>query len=250
MPTSCGATSCASVPRVGVSAHSRGSWRSCHRACPRRCSSCCTRRPTPRAHCPTSWRARPIGQRRWRSTARSSSTGALSSPRRITTSRSSTVASHWTTAPRRNRVRPAVDVLFRSAAASCGARVIGVVLTGHLADGSSGARAIKRAGGVLVVQSPYDAEAPSMPQSAIEAATPDYVVPLAAMGELLRALVGTLAPRIEVPEASIQGDGHAHERGTAPSSTAHSASSIASSSPCEPETPANDVQSTGPRIRR
>jgi len=152
--------------------------------------------------------------------------------------------------PLENRVRPAVDVLFRSAAASCGARVIGVVLTGHLGDGSSGARAIKRAGGLLVVQSPDDAEAPSMPQSAISAAAPDYVVPLAAMGELLCALVGTLAPRIEVPETSIQGDGHALEGGTAQSSRAHSASSIASSSPCEPEAPANDVQSRGHVVRR
>jgi two-component system, chemotaxis family, protein-glutamate methylesterase/glutaminase len=102
--------------------------------------------------------------------------------------------------PPENRVRPAVDTLFRSAALCCGARVIGIVLTGHLSDGSAGALAIKRAGGLVVAQAPEDAEAPSMPCAAIETASPDHVVPLAAMGELLRALVGTTAPLIDVPE--------------------------------------------------
>lgn len=102
--------------------------------------------------------------------------------------------------PLENRVRPAVDVLFRSAAAWCGARVIGVVLTGHLSDGSAGARAIKRTGGVVIAQSPDDAESPSMPRATIAIAHPDHVVPLEEMGALLRTIVGTRATAMAVPD--------------------------------------------------
>jgi two-component system, chemotaxis family, protein-glutamate methylesterase/glutaminase len=102
--------------------------------------------------------------------------------------------------PPENRVRPAVDTLFRSAAAWCGARCIGVVLTGHLSDGSAGARAIKRTGGVVIAQSPDDAESPSMPRATIELAAPDHVVPLAEMGEVLARVVGTRAPFVPMPD--------------------------------------------------
>jgi two-component system chemotaxis response regulator CheB len=92
--------------------------------------------------------------------------------------------------PRENRARPAVDPLFRSAAACCGARVIGVVLTGYLDDGASGLAAVKACGGLAIVQDPEDAAYPDMPQSAIEAAGPDHVVPLNRIGPLLRQLAG------------------------------------------------------------
>ncbi|ACO47446.1 chemotaxis protein CheB [Deinococcus deserti] len=91
--------------------------------------------------------------------------------------------------PRENRSRPAIDVLFRSAAVEAGSRVIGVVLTGNLDDGTSGLHVIKQAGGLAVVQDPDDAEFASMPRSALNAVKVDHVAPLSELGALLASLV-------------------------------------------------------------
>jgi two-component system chemotaxis response regulator CheB len=101
-----------------------------------------------------------------------------------------------THAPRENRVRPAADVLFRSAARAYGARVIGVVLSGTDGDGTSGLDAIRLHGGVTIAQDPADAAFPSMPASAIEQVGVQYVRPVAAIPALLVDLVtGTLGTR-------------------------------------------------------
>lgn len=86
--------------------------------------------------------------------------------------------------------RPSVDVLFESAAAVFGAGLIGIVLTGANYDGARGVQAIKRRGGMVVVQDPEDAETPQMPQAALAAVTPDHVVPLGGMAALLMRLAG------------------------------------------------------------
>lgn len=87
--------------------------------------------------------------------------------------------------PRENGVRPAIDPLFRSAARSYGARLIGGVLSGTLDDGTAGLAAIHAAGGVTFAQDPEDAISPGMPESAIENVPIDHVVRADEIGDLL-----------------------------------------------------------------
>ncbi|MBV9567084.1 MAG: chemotaxis protein CheB, partial [Hyphomicrobiales bacterium] len=96
---------------------------------------------------------------------------------------------HLGSGPRENHARPAIDPLFRSAASCCGARAIGVVLTGTLGDGASGLQALKRSGGITVVQDPSDAAFPEMPATALSRSQPDHVTSLKSMPSLLQNLV-------------------------------------------------------------
>lgn len=91
--------------------------------------------------------------------------------------------------PRENMARPAIDPLFRSAAAAFGPRVIGVVLSGLLNDGASGLEAIKRCGGLAIVQDPDDAVAAEMPRSALKATEVDYAIESVRIGDVLSDLV-------------------------------------------------------------
>lgn len=90
-----------------------------------------------------------------------------------------------TKGPKENRFRPAVDPLFRSAAYEYGSRVIGVVLSGALDDGTAGLWRIKANGGITVVQDPADAEVPSMPENALREVEVDHCVRIDELADLL-----------------------------------------------------------------
>ena len=108
---------------------------------------------------------------------------------------------HVRRGPRENGSRPAIDPLFRSAAASCTTRVIGVLLTGMLNDGTSGLQAIKRCGGLTIVQDPSDAAYGEMPRSALRHVAVDHVLPLHEIPAILAALaLQARPPPGEVPD--------------------------------------------------
>lgn len=95
--------------------------------------------------------------------------------------------------PQENRFRPAIDALFRSAARTYGPRVVGVILTGYLDDGTVGLQAVKKRGGVAVVQDPNEAEYPSMVKSALRYVKVDHCIPLAEIPNLLVRLASVPA---------------------------------------------------------
>ena len=81
--------------------------------------------------------------------------------------------------------RPSIDLLFESAAEAYRKRVVGVVLTGASRDGALGCQAIKRHGGVVLVQDPSTAESRVMPGAAIEVGAADRVLTLPQLAQAL-----------------------------------------------------------------
>ena len=98
--------------------------------------------------------------------------------------------------PKEHSTRPAVDPLFRSAAANYGKRVVGMLLTGAGEDGVSGLIAISQAAGVTLAQDPDDAYMPYMPINAMRFDDVVGVFPLRDLAAVVTALVKgqSLAP--------------------------------------------------------
>lgn len=129
---------------------------------------------------------------------------------------------HVRKGPRENGHRPAVDPLFRSAAAYYGPRAIGVILSGALHDGTYGLFSIKSMGGLAVVQDPGDALYEGMPASAMDYVDVDYAVPAHDLGPLLARVVSEQADpgagppgpqmhrEVEVPQGEDPGSGGGH----------------------------------------
>ena len=98
--------------------------------------------------------------------------------------------------PKENRFRPSIDALFRSAAYAYESRVIGIVLSGALDDGTSGLWSIKRFGGTAIIQEPAEATFPEMPLNAMDYVEIDHILPVEKMGELLATLTTEPAQKI------------------------------------------------------
>lgn len=84
--------------------------------------------------------------------------------------------------------RPAIDMLFDSAADAYGPDLVGVLMTGANEDGAKGLAAIKRQGGLTIVQDPAEARMPTMPLAALKLQQPDHILSLNGIGSLLAKL--------------------------------------------------------------
>lgn len=106
-----------------------------------------------------------------------------------------------------HRYRPAIDPLLHSAARTCGARVVAVVLSGQLRDGADGAAAVAAAGGTVLVQDPADARSPGMPRATLDQVPDATAWPAAKLGpaiaDLLEVPAGDLPPRVRDPAGGI-----------------------------------------------
>jgi two-component system chemotaxis response regulator CheB len=98
--------------------------------------------------------------------------------------------------PKEHSTRPAIDPLFRSAAAHYGSRVVGMVLTGSGDDGVSGLIAISQSSGITLAQEPDDAYMPYMPLNALQYDDVTGVFMLSDMASVVKALAsGQAIPR-------------------------------------------------------
>jgi two-component system, chemotaxis family, protein-glutamate methylesterase/glutaminase len=105
--------------------------------------------------------------------------------------------------PKQHRTRPAIDPLFRSAAAAYGRRVVGILLSGLGGDGVSGLIDIKHSGGVSLVQLPAEAQFPTMPSRAIEEDHVDAALTTVEIARILPILAGGGAVEIAAARRAV-----------------------------------------------
>ncbi len=108
-----------------------------------------------------------------------------------------------TRGPHENLWRPAIDVLFRSAAVAYGSRVIGVLLSGNLDDGTAGMAAVKTCGGVAVIERPTDASYADMPETAALFVDAAERLPIADIAARLIELSQMPAPTAPIPPQDL-----------------------------------------------
>ena len=107
--------------------------------------------------------------------------------------------------PRENRMRPSIDVLFRSAAVFHNSRVAALLLSGFLDDGVSGLEAVQRCGGITLVQDRAEAAAPELVRNAIRRVKVDHVLPLEELALELVKIAGTPAGEEQnIPEEIVE----------------------------------------------
>ncbi|MFL5404844.1 MAG: chemotaxis protein CheB [Myxococcales bacterium] len=105
--------------------------------------------------------------------------------------------------PKEGGHRPAIDALFRTAARAAGNRVVGVVLSGSLDDGTAGLVSIKQRGGICVVQDPNEAIIGDMPRHALQNAEIDHCLKIADIASLLSRLCGEEVPELKRPPTQL-----------------------------------------------
>ncbi len=111
-----------------------------------------------------------------------------------------------TNGPREQGHRPAIDPLFRSAARTFGPRVVGVILSGTLDDGTVGMIEIKARGGLALVQEPEEAAYPGMVMSALRSAAVDHVAPARELAAILDRVARDEEPGQDPPLLDVPGD--------------------------------------------
>jgi two-component system, chemotaxis family, protein-glutamate methylesterase/glutaminase len=103
--------------------------------------------------------------------------------------------------PQENSCRPAVDVLFRSAAEHYGGNVLALIMTGMGHDGKRGCDAIRQAGGYVIAQDEASSIVWGMPGSVVSAGLANTVLPLEAIAREVIDLANVGRPRVSTTGA-------------------------------------------------
>jgi len=120
---------------------------------------------------------------------------------------------HLTRPPGGKTLNLPIDIFFRSLAQECAERAVAIVLSGTGSDGARGIRAVKEAGGMVMVQAEASAKFGGMPASAIATGTADYVLPVEEMpGQLVSFAKHPFAARPNDPATHIPEDSSVLER--------------------------------------